>query len=232
MWCTMLTFKTEEVMRYLYQANKKLAKVQAGFMTKLTGLAVAVAGASLAIAPAAFAYGGTQTNANQCGAGEQVVNVTYTLTNDYDSGVGIPQGWANDTINRHLQVWQVGADSYCAVVSDEGSFVTLGGTTGPAGTGTLSAGITGRMSGGYRTSVFAGTLNSNPVYASGGQLGSFDLQCQDAYTCPGAHPTVSSYVTGWDGSLAWWGWQYKTAQNGTWTNSVDVPGTSQGNIQD
>jgi hypothetical protein len=88
----------------------------------------------------------------------------------------------------------------------------------------------GRMSGGYNTGTFSGSLVANPTYDTKGQLGSFDLMCTNAYTCPGDHPTVSSYVSGWNGNLAWWGWQYKTAQNGTWTNAVDVSGTSQGNI--
>lgn len=199
-------------------------------MKKLILSILAALGVAVAVPAMAFAYGGNQTNASQCGSGKLVVNVTYNLYNDYDSGVGVPQGWANDTINRHLQIRQVSSDTYCATVSDTGSFVTFVGSS-PAGDSTVAAGIKGVINGGYRTTVFQGTLDSSPAYATKGQLGSFDLQCTDAYTCPGEHPSYLSYFTITSGDdLAWWGWEYKTPQNGTWINALDVPGTSQGDI--
>ena len=111
--------------------------------------AVAICAAVLAAGAGALAGGGT------CG-GKLVANVNYTLVNDYDSGVA-GNAWANDTINRHLQVWQVGAGTFCAVVNDTGSFVTFAGAS-PGNTGTVAAGITGRINGGYTTTVFSGTL--------------------------------------------------------------------------
>jgi hypothetical protein len=220
-------------MHIKYSVRTGVTKIKSRFANTKRTLALGVAGAGLAVAlpVAAFAYGGSETNTAQCdGHGKVVVNVNYSMVNDYDSGVGTPTPWANDTINRHLQIFQVGTGSYCAVVSDEGSFVTFD-STGPAGTGHVSAGVTGRISGGYRTPVFSGTLAST-TYGTKGQLGSFNLQCTDAYVCEGARPKISSYVSGWNGDQAWWGWQYKTAQNGTWTNAIDVPGTSVGNITD
>jgi hypothetical protein len=152
-----------------------------------------------------------------CGSGSPLVNVNYTLTNDYDSGVA-GNAWANDTINRHLQVWQISPSTFCASVNDTGSFVTFAGPS-PQNTGTVSAGISGRINGGYTTTEFTGTLNSSPAYSTRGNLGSFDLQCVDANTCPGAHPSFLSYVTPVTWDYANWGWTYHTAKNGDWLNA-------------
>lgn len=194
----------------------------------ISGVSLLLLGAGLAAAVpfAVFAYGGSETNLNACG-GTVVVNVNYTLLNDTDSAVG-GGTWANDTISRHLQISRVSDGMYCATVSDNGSFVTFAGPS-PAGTGTVTAGVKGVISGGYRTDVFAGSLVSNPApYKTHGQLGSFDLHCDSQQNCPGAHPTVSSFVTGWGGNLSWWGWEYRTAQNGVWMNAS---GGNSGDIQ-
>ena len=188
------------------------------FMKRLLSTVIVALGISVVMPLSALAYGGDQTNVSQCG-GKPVVNVTFTVSNDTDSAVG-GGTWANDTINRHLQINQVSSGMYCAVVSDNGSFVTYDNAS-PQGTGTVNAGVNGVINGGYRTVVFAGAAVSSPAYKSNGNLGNFDLQCDRAQNCPGAHPTVSSYVSGWDGSLDWWGWQYSTPKNGVWVNAVD-----------
>src|SRR4029077_16396559 len=94
---------------------------------------------------AATALGGVHSppssNPVQCTHGALVVNVNYTLINDFDSGVA-GNAWANDTINRHLQIRQDGNSSsttFCAMIDDTGSFVTFAGIS-PAGTATVSAG--------------------------------------------------------------------------------------------
>ena len=173
--------------------------------------------AATALTVAAVAFAGSNNRA-ACGDGKLMVNVHYQLTNDYDSGVG-GNAWANDTIKRHLQVFDLGGGMYCAVVNDHGSFVTFAGAS-PGGTGTVSAGIRGEMNGGYTTTVFSGTPNPSPAYKTRGNLGSFDLQCTDAYNCPGAHPGYWSYFSSTSGDdLASWGWTYHTAKNGDWTNA-------------
>lgn len=187
-------------------------------MKKIVVSVLSAFGLVLLAPMATFAYGGNQTNASQCG-GSVVVNVTYNIVNDTDSAVG-GGTWANDTISRHLQITQPSAGMYCATVSDNGSFTTFDWHS-PANTGTVTAGITGGISGGYRTPTFAGALVSSPAYKTHGDLGTFDLGCDRDQNCPGAHPTVSDFVSGWNGDLAWWGWEYKTPHNGTWVNSVD-----------
>jgi hypothetical protein len=76
-----------------------------------------------------------------------VVNVQFTYTSP-DSGVA-GNDWANDTISRQLQIWKVDG-GYCASVKDQGSFVTLAGKS-PGNTSLVSAGITGKLKGGYTT---------------------------------------------------------------------------------
>lgn len=213
-----LTNKKGELVKYSYHVRQSYIRTRSKIKASLSGVILLLAGASIAAAApfAAFAYGGSQTNPTACG-GKVVVNVNYTLLNDTDSAVG-GGTWANDTISRHLQISQVSDGMYCATVSDNGSFVTYDNTS-PQGTGTVTAGLTGVLSGGYRTDTFAGSLVSSPAYKTKGQLGSFDLACDRDQNCPGAHPTVSSFVTGWAGAQPWWGWEYKTSQNGVWVNA-------------
>jgi len=153
------------------------------------------------------------------GAGATLlVNVHFTVVNDADSGTAGNE-WANNTLHRTLKIWQEKDRSYCAVVGDTGSFVTLDGQS-PNNTGTVAAGIKGRMQGGY-VATFAGTLISSPAYATRGNLGSFDYKCTDVSQCTGTRPSFLDYVdltpsTSYEYKA--WGWIYRTAKNGTWVN--------------
>jgi hypothetical protein len=170
-------------------------------------------------------YGSSQLDSSHCGLTKQsknVVNVSFRMINDYDSGV---QGnaWANDTMHRELRIWQVSPGIFCATVTDTSKFVTFAGPS-PNGTGTVSAGIPGQIRGGEVTGPFAGSLNPTPAYPTRGNIGlnnTFDLHCTSASNCPGARPTISSYVNGYAGQLQWWGWQYVTDSHGIWVNSSD-----------
>jgi hypothetical protein len=157
---------------------------------------------------------------------KEVVDVSYKLVNDYDSAVG-GNAWANDTIHRDLSIWNVSGNTYCAIVNDDGSFVTFAGAS-PNGTGTVGAGVKGEMDGGYRTVLFTGDFIGKTNYKTHGHLGTFDLACGPStapgYECNGPHPSYVSYFSN-DVSnvdLAWWGWQYNTCQNGDWVNSIDA----------
>ena len=183
------------------------------------------------ITPASTArYGSDQLDSSRCGLTKQsknVVNVSFRLINDYDSGVH-GNAWANDTVHRELRIWRISptGNTYCATQTDTAKFVTFAGDS-PGGTGHVSAGIPGSFVGGELTGQFTGSLVASPAYPTRGDVGptlstnTFDLRCTDANTCPGAHPSISSYVTGYDGRLAWWGWQYTTDGHGTWTDSSD-----------
>ena len=203
-------------MSYHYSIRTGINRIRTKLAVSLSAL-VFVVGATGSLAIFGTAYANGASNPAACADGKLLVNVNYTLTNDFDSATD-GHAWANDTINRHLQVWQAGAGQYCAVVNDTGSFVTFAGTS-PNGSGSVDAGVTGRINGGYVTTDFTGTFAPS-TYATHGNLGTFDLECTDAYTCPGVYPSFLSYFSStgsWD--LATWAWDYHTAQNGDMSQS-------------
>ncbi len=179
--------------------------------------------------PAKITVPGDNLQASQCDLTRQskeVVDVSYRLVNDYDSAVH-GNAWANDTINRDLNIWQVSTGNYCAIVKDNGNFVTFAGDSAN-GTDTVDDGVLGQIDGGYRTTNFTGAFIGSVNYHTHGYLGTFDLGCTgtapgyDA-TCTGARPSYLSYFSSTSGdSLDWWGWEYDTCQNGSWINSVDA----------
>lgn len=182
-----------------------------------TILALACAGTAALCLAAGTALAGDVTAAACNGDGaNQLVNVTYTLTDDADSGFA-GNAWATDTIHRTLRIWAEPDGSFCAVVGDNGSFVTFAGTS-PSGSSTVSAGIEGGIHGGYLATI-QGTLKATPDYATSGNLGTFDLDCGAAFGCPGARPSFTSYVDVSSYDLPIWGWTYKTPHNGSWVNA-------------
>jgi hypothetical protein len=162
-----------------------------------------------------------QLNAAQCNEGELVINVTYKVMNTVDSGVA-GNYWAYDQLNRHIQVWQTGSSTFCAVVEDKGAFLTIAGAspgnTDPDG---IAAGITGTIQGGYVATI-TGALVPDPSYRTRGNIGTFDYQCDTAGNCPNAFNWVNEYFgpsAGFD--FVSWGWTYHGGKNGTWVNSSD-----------
>jgi hypothetical protein len=177
----------------------------------ITLAALVMAAFGITATTALASPGPVSTGKQACKAsGPAVVNVQFTYTSP-DSGLA-GNDWASDTINRQLQIWKV-AGGYCASVKDQGSFVTLAGTS-PGATGIVSAGITGKMKGGYTTTLLTGTLD--PSKPTRGNLGgTFDHLNK---------PSFLSYGLG--GDLADWGWSYQTANNGSWTNASIPPGNN------
>ena len=161
---------------------------------------------------------GQQLNSSQCQPGTLVINVVQKVLNDADSAVGGTY-WALDNVTRQIQVWQTGSDTFCATVRYEGSFTTFAGPS-PNGTGTVSADVTGTIHGGY-TATFEGTLSSHPEFATHGNIGTTDYRCDSSGNCPGYVDWVGAYFPGYTGfAQPWWGWIYRTPQNGTWVNAV------------
>lgn len=178
-------------------------------MKKVITLAALVLAALGITATTALASPGPVSTGKQAckASGQAVVNVHFTYTSP-DSGLG-GNNWANDTINRQLQIFTV-AGGYCASITDQGSFVTVAGTS-PGNTGLVSDGITGKMKGGYTTTLLTGTLNSS--MPTRGDLGS-------SFTADN-RPSFRDY--GLIGDLAAWGWSYQTASNGSWVNAANPP---------
>jgi hypothetical protein len=177
----------------------------------ITLAALVMAAVSITATTALASPGPVGTGKQSCQAsGQSVVNVHFTYTSP-DSGVA-GNNWANDTINRQLQIWKV-AGGYCASVTDQGSFVTVAGPS-PAGSSMVSGGISGQMKGGYTTGLLTGTLN--PSMPTRGDLGSFTVDNRPSYL---------SY--GLDGDFGNnWGWTYQTPHNGSWVNAANPPGNA------
>jgi len=162
-----------------------------------------------------------QLNAAQCNGGKMVINVTYKVMNTVDSGVA-GNFWAYDQLNRHIQVWQMGPSTFCAVVEDKGSFLTnAGASPGNTDLDGIAAGITGTIKGGYVMTINE-MLVSNPTYQTRGNIGTFDYQCDTVGNCPGAVNWIEAYF-GPSPSYSYvsWGWTYHGGKNGTWVNSSD-----------
>lgn len=166
-----------------------------------------------------------------CGDGKVVVNVAYTVKNDFDTTVPIANvkyDWANDAYKRHIVVLQKSADTFCAMTVERGMFTTLAGHS-PAGTSTIPAGITGRFFGGYVSNVFHATLLATPTSPTTGDLGMKDFACvassdhNDATkSCPGSFDWFSQYFasgSGADFQLAKYLFVYHAEGHGTWIDS-------------
>lgn len=193
-------------------------------MRRIGVAAIAAAAFGLASVPSALAFGGDQLNASQCGHAKLAVNVTQKIINDADSGT-LGNVWAFDAYNRHIQLWQTGPNTFCAIVDYHGQFTTVAGPSPQAATdtgGTVSAGVEGTFEGGYRA-LITGTLNPSPSYKTRGDLGLFNYNCDMSFNCPGYVDWTQVYFTGGPSSFneVWWGWQYHGAKHGTWINSSD-----------
>ena len=164
---------------------------------------------------------GPQLAASACGTDRSlVINVVEAVVDDRDDGVH-GNVWASDSYMRMIQVWQTGADTFCATVRYAGSFVTIAGDS-PGGTGSVAAGIRGVMHGGYRSTSFHATLLASPAWRTRGFVGVVDYGCHGTTTCPGRIDWVGQYFSGaGDFALAWWGWEYRAGSHGTWINAAD-----------
>ena len=183
-------------------------------------LAIALpASAALASSPAKKLHAGQFVNAANVPDGSVlVVNVTFSVTNDIDSGF---QGnWALDNYNKHVQIWRVPDGSFYVVASYIGKWQTFEGAPSPMNGILQGAGATGTMQGGY-IGTLTGTLNVSPAFPQYGNIGSFDyggtsaLIYSDEYT---PFDWIGAYFnTGADFSYVNWGWTY-TYRNQTWNN--------------
>ncbi|HYL43727.1 MAG TPA: hypothetical protein VEU97_10105 [Ktedonobacteraceae bacterium] len=94
--------------------------------------------------------------------GQQLVNVTYKISNDADSGDG-GNYWAYDAITRQLQIWvsTTGPNQYCADIKDTGTFTTQAGVRSP---GSFSDGNGGFINGGVVDGTEVGTVRGGAVF--------------------------------------------------------------------
>lgn len=168
---------------------------------------------------------------------KQLVDVHFKLINDYDSGFNNgANAWANDTIDRQLRIFHLNDGTYCAQIKDHGKFLTFAGQSPGATNTSLNADIKGEIEGGYISKFFTGTFD--PQLPTHGDLGTYNLMCTDAYTCPGAPDRASVFNTSYfsttsldpNDGLAQWGWIYHAGHHGTWLNQDDVLPVNSGDI--
>ncbi len=172
---------------------------------------------------------GAFVNAGSVPAGSTLVlNVTYKVVNDEDSGnVGY---WALDNYNKQLQVWQ-GPDgvTFYVVGRYAGQWQTFEGALSP-GTGIEeSSDGAGTFAGGYFASfTYTGTINPNGLEAYG-NIGTFDFGGTSddvllgSYGAgqigpPNAVDVLRLYFpTYTDFNYDSWGWTYRY-RNQSWDN--------------
>ena len=177
------------------------------------------------LAQSSFTFSCNQPN------GRRIINVTESITNDVDSGQA-GNYWAYDTVNRRIQVWNIGPDMFCATVAYYSStFQAVAGQTSPGAGGTLTGDELGSFAGGYQTTNFTAQLDiSNPaVWGASGKVNSglpINYQCDINGNCPGFVDWSSQYFTNISGfDLASWGWKYKgkdsqdSSSTGIWINA-------------
>lgn len=168
---------------------------------------------------------GQQLSAASCvgKVGSPVINVTEKVINDVDSGVA-GNNWAFDNYNRHIQVWRTGtktSDTFCALVTYEGTASAVEGQIGPGGTGLIGPDVSAEMKGGYRSTIFTGSLLSPALWPTRGSVGVVDYECT-AIDGTGCNPVswVDKYFSTTSGfDLEWWGWFYYGGTHGNWLNS-------------
>jgi hypothetical protein len=191
---------------------KKLAIWSATMSALLVGLLI-LGGQAMAAPDDLTLNWGSNINAGQCEQGKLVINVTYKVST-IDSGLA--GYWANDYPNRHLQVWQTGEDTFCALVQDVGYFVTMAGRS-PGNTDNIAAGIRGTYQGGISFTITNATLEANPDYPTRGRFGPVTY-LEDIGS---VHRWRDVYFSSYSYSTNWWGWIYRTPRNGTWVNSYE-----------
>jgi hypothetical protein len=111
-----------------------------------------------------------------CGNTTPIVDVNWTIYNTVDTDASGNRAWAVDpTATQRMRIWQTGPNAFCEVRQIQGTFSSIAGVS-PAGTGTISAGVTGTFSS-IDTQTFGGTFDpgSRPTQ---GTLANFDDACR------------------------------------------------------
>lgn len=163
--------------------------------------------------------------------GTQLVNVTYKVINNADSGDG-SNYWAYDAFTRQLQIWvsTTGPNTYCADIKDSGTFTTQAGVRSPGSFLVNGSYINGGVVDGTEVGTFSGgavftvtgTFNLNdpknwPATGNGNGGKTIDAGC--VITAPAG--TINSgcqrlthsweafyFNAGYTDNITVWGWSY------------------------
>jgi hypothetical protein len=176
-------------------------------MKRAFTLAAALCVLALGAVSSASALG---TYTTSCPAYSQLVGSgSYVVTGDpvTDANGNV---WATANYTRTLQVYRVPGtrNTYCATWRDSGTFVTVEGQS-PGGTGTVAAGIAGRLTRTAVTTNFTATFVPGAP-TSGVFAGPFDWTS-----------LFFSNVQGF--GLVWYSNLYTTLTNGSWGSRTGFP---------
>jgi hypothetical protein len=160
-----------------------------------------------------------------CGAGRLALSVTYTVSNDVDTGLR-GNNWAFDDYTRTLRVVSKGNGRWCAGSTYAGTFTTIAGPS-PGGTTTIPAGIRGTFEGSSVT-TFRGTFSPRGKRTRG-SLGAHDFQCtSDAVKgkCAATWDWLTTYFTSPDSFASFrylrYAFSYRALEggHGAWTDKL------------
>lgn len=183
-------------------------------MLKVTLLAVTVLAAALIAlvgAPTAHAYG-------FCPGDDVVVNVYQTVLNDVDVGIA-GNAWASTSYTRNLVIVRTGPQSFCAYSTLGGKFVTNAGVS-PGATGTVGQGLTGSVTGRWKTGTFWGTFR--PSAPTRGFIGTVDYGCDASFACAGFVDWRSLYFRDTFGTnLVMWTYGFNGGEHGLFVRRND-----------
>lgn len=181
-----------------------------------------VSAAVLALAVASPAGADSAQAKLGCGAGALVLNVSYRVQNDVDTGVK-GNNWAFDTYTRNVRVWRKSPGRYCSASTYRGEFSTIAGWS-PGGKTQIPAGIRGTFRGSSVT-AFRGTFAPRGEQVRGA-LGLKDFACSSADRkgqCTGTWDWLRVYFTGISGfRYVRYSFTYHATENGrgTWSDTL------------
>ena len=133
--------------------------------------------------------------------------------------------WALDEGTQYIQIWRVGKNAFCVKRRDVGTFTSFAGIS-PAGTGVISAGVTGPFEGITYLNIY-GVFE--PKVPTTGYIGDFDLQCDQDGNCPGSSLRTSFLYFSCTNTLHF-GWFMFNAEAGTCGTWLQTPTGSTGDI--
>jgi hypothetical protein len=178
--------------------------------------------AVLALVLASAARGAPAPTNLGCGSGKLVLNVTYRVQNDVDTGVK-GNNWAFDTYTRAVRVWRKAPGRFCSASTYNGEFTTIAGWS-PGGKTQLPAGIRGTFRGSSVTR-FRGALAPRGAPLRG-FLGVKDFACTSADQkgqCGGTWDWLRTYFNGLAGfRYTKYTFTYHATENGkgTWSDTL------------
>ena len=151
------------------------------------------------------------TYTTSCPAYAQLVaSTSYRVTGEAVTGAN-SNVWATADYTRTLQIYRVAKNTYCATWRDSGTFATVAGES-PAGTGTVGAGIAGKLTRTAVTTSFTATWQ--PAAPRSGELGTFAAPFD----------WTSVYFNDVQGlDLVWYSNLYTTPANGAWGSRTGFP---------